>query len=607
MRISSIRIEKCSAVVVVVLLGVGSSAFGQRIGLVAAYGFDEGTGPVVGDVSAHGNSGVLSGATWTAGGRFSKALFFDGSDAFVTVNDSASLDLTNGMTLEAWVHPTAASGTWSTILIKEASGGLDYILGTDPANRPTCSLTIGNIGMQAVTGTEALALNVWTHLAATYDGTTLRLYANGVEIAGRPVSGDIAISDSALRIGGNSVWGEYFTGMIDEVQVYNRALTLAEIQNDMIAPAGDGLPPDTQPPTGPEDLLANSISSSQILLSWKPATDDVGVSEYLVERRDPGSASFVEIGTTTATSFYSTALVAGTIYGYRVRAADAAGNLSIYSSVASATTSIFSQSGGASSPDFSAEVHEAIEGPGSREFNGMNLPLTVNGANTLLIAAWHSEYDRDAPESWRVEWDGVPGTLITDTNGYTGDDGNRRFRTYYWVNPTPGAKLLVVTNDVADSDNELAVSAVLLTNVAQANPIRAVALDVSTGDRTSESETVATTTNDLVVHIIADALVTRGTLGSGETSRSVANDGKHAVDGDASLWISTKRGSLRISATSRGRARSIANSAIGRVAGPADSTITRSDIAIASSRSCVMNSTALRFDCQMSRTSFSIN
>lgn len=104
----------------------------------------------------------------------------------------------------------------------------------------------------------------------------------------------------------------------------------------------------------------------------------------------------------------------------------------------------------------------------------------------------------------------------------------------------------MVTNPPADTTaNAPAVSVILFGNVAQANPLGAIALDVLPSARTSESEMVPTTTNDLVVRVIADALIVRGTLGNGETPRSVANDGAHPVEGgDASLWISTKPGEL---------------------------------------------------------------
>ena len=79
-------------------------------GLVAAYSFNEGNGTTVNDTSGKGNHGTISGAQWTDSGRYGKALVFNGVKAWVTVNDAPSLDLTAGMTLEAWVYPTALNG-----------------------------------------------------------------------------------------------------------------------------------------------------------------------------------------------------------------------------------------------------------------------------------------------------------------------------------------------------------------------------------------------------------------------------------------------------------------------------------------------------------------
>ena len=58
------------------------------------------------DASGNNNTGAITGATWTASGRFGAALSFNGTNALITINDSASLRLTAGMTLEAWVNPT---------------------------------------------------------------------------------------------------------------------------------------------------------------------------------------------------------------------------------------------------------------------------------------------------------------------------------------------------------------------------------------------------------------------------------------------------------------------------------------------------------------------
>jgi len=89
-------------------------------------------------------------------------------------------------------------------------------------------------------GTAALALNTWSHLAATYDGTTLRLYVNGALAGSRAVASPLITSTGVLRIGGNNVWGEWFAGLIDEVRLYNKALSATEIQADMAAPINGG-------------------------------------------------------------------------------------------------------------------------------------------------------------------------------------------------------------------------------------------------------------------------------------------------------------------------------------------------------------------------------
>ena len=203
-------------------------------GLVAAYGFNQGSGVQVTDASGQGNTGTISSATWTAAGKFGAALSFNGTSSWVTVADAASLDLTTGMTIEAWVNPAV----WQRVAVCRAErkyGGLAYALySANNASRPAAFVhTDTDIG---VNGVAAVPLNTWTHLAVTYDGATLRMFVNGVQVSSRAVPGSTAMTSGALRIGGNSVWGEYFKGLIDEVRIYNRALTAAEIQTDMNTP-----------------------------------------------------------------------------------------------------------------------------------------------------------------------------------------------------------------------------------------------------------------------------------------------------------------------------------------------------------------------------------
>jgi hypothetical protein len=207
-----------------------------QAGPVAAYGFNEGAGATVSDLSGNGNSGTITGATWTPSGKFGSSLTFNGTSNVVTIAHNASLSLGTAMTLEAWVKPSALS-SWRCVILKEATNGLTYALyASDTASRP--SGYIHTNSDTDVTSSTALALNAWTHLALTYDGATMRLFVNGVQAATRAISGSITTSTSALRIGGNNVWGEYFSGQIDEVRLYNRALSAAEIQSDMSMPVG---------------------------------------------------------------------------------------------------------------------------------------------------------------------------------------------------------------------------------------------------------------------------------------------------------------------------------------------------------------------------------
>jgi concanavalin A-like lectin/glucanase superfamily protein/BACON domain-containing protein len=207
--------------------------------LIGAWGFDEPSGTNATDASGRGHTGTISGATRTTAGRFGGALSFDGVNDIVNVADTNALDLTTGMTLEAWIQPTAVGSAWRTVLMKEQPGNLVYSLyaGNGGGGPATHVFTTGDIG---INGTAATPIGSWTHLAATYDGAVLRLYVNGTQAATRNLTGALRTSTGALRIGGNTIWSEWYAGLIDEVRVYNRALTAAEIQTDMTKAVSSG-------------------------------------------------------------------------------------------------------------------------------------------------------------------------------------------------------------------------------------------------------------------------------------------------------------------------------------------------------------------------------
>jgi len=219
-------------------------------GPVLAMSFNETAGTTAVDSSGNNNTGTIAGATRVTGQTgFGGALQFNGSSSIVNIAHSASLALSSGMTLEAWVNPSANAGTsvndgWRTVIMKERSTtGLAYGLysndGDSNPSRPAGYIRNNGTDVEAANG-PAVPLGVWTHLAVTYDGTTLRLYVNGVLRNSVAAAGGITASTAPLRIGGNTVFSvpgtEYFAGLIDEVRIYNRALSAAEITADMNTP-----------------------------------------------------------------------------------------------------------------------------------------------------------------------------------------------------------------------------------------------------------------------------------------------------------------------------------------------------------------------------------
>jgi hypothetical protein len=290
---------------------------------VAAYGFDEGAGTTGTDASGNGNTLTLgTGVTWATAGRNGGALSFAGTGDAV-VNDSPSLRLTTGMTVESWVRPTGGSG-WRTVALKERAGGLSYALyAGSTGGGPAGYVNTGGADVEdAATG--ALALNAWTHLAVTYDGAALGIHVNGALQKSVPVTGSLVSATGALHIGGNSIWGERFTGQLDDLRVYNLALTPAQIQADMAQAVTTGAVVDTRPPAiGALALGAATRTSATI--AW---TTDEAASTQLDwgPTAAYGSTTALDATLSAAHAVTLTGLAPGATYHVRARSRDAAGN-----------------------------------------------------------------------------------------------------------------------------------------------------------------------------------------------------------------------------------------------------------------------------------------
>jgi glucose/arabinose dehydrogenase len=363
-------------------------------GPVAAYSFNAGTGMTVVDASGNANTGTLSGATWAAAGKFGNALSFDASKRsnLVTVPDSASLRLATGMTIEGWVNPSTLGTnpqSWRTVALKERTGGMAYALyANNRSARPTGQVYVG--GEQNVAGTAQLALNIWTHLATTYDGANLRLYVNGAQVATKAQTGSIIASTGALRIGGNSLWGEWFGGLIDEVRIYNRALTAAEIQTDMTT----AVAPDNVPPSTPTGLTQTGRTENSVSLAWNASNDNVGVTGYGLY------LGGVSKGSSPTTSATIGGLACSSTSTAAVDAADAAGNRSGQTSITVTTSPC----------DTTPPTVEITSPAGGTMLNG-TVVVSATAADDIGVAGVQFKLDgavlgiEDTASPYSVSWD----------------------------------------------------------------------------------------------------------------------------------------------------------------------------------------------------------
>jgi hypothetical protein len=206
---------------------------------VASFGFDEESGSTARDSSGFANHGSISGATRVSGGKHGKAMRFDGSNDIVTVADSASLDLKTGMTLEAWVRPTALS-TYRPVIVKtRGSSSFSYMLyAHDETKRP--SGWIRTSADRTTNSTAALPTSTWSHIAVTYDGASLRFFVNGVQNRSKAFTGSLAVGTGSLRIGGAGVWSEWFKGDLDDIRIWNKPLSASQITTEMTVDAKGG-------------------------------------------------------------------------------------------------------------------------------------------------------------------------------------------------------------------------------------------------------------------------------------------------------------------------------------------------------------------------------
>ena len=197
-------------------------------GLVSYWSLNEIKGKTVPDDWGE-NDGTIEGAE-KAKGKYGNALQFDGQDNYVNCGNDASLDITDAISIEAWVYMESV-GTYPTVVAKSGANWgyiFEFLTTTGKIN---LYLDKANPSWANVAET-GVQLKEWTHLAATYDGKTIHYYFNG-KLDGTYSNipgGQIAENADNVHLGGRKVGEPHnFDGIIDEVRIYNRALSEAEV------------------------------------------------------------------------------------------------------------------------------------------------------------------------------------------------------------------------------------------------------------------------------------------------------------------------------------------------------------------------------------------
>ncbi|MGZ4098778.1 MAG: LamG domain-containing protein, partial [Bacteroidia bacterium] len=157
-------------------------------------------------------------------------LDFDGANDQVNVPNSASLNITGNITLEAWVYATKNSGVQNTMCKSSNSQNTGYIFPRTDDGWAHFIVYLHIAGAWRTLSAPYGALNQWHHLAATWDGTNIRLYKDGVLVATSPnYSGLITSNTNQLTIGQQPGYSEYFGGQLDECRIWNVARTQCDI------------------------------------------------------------------------------------------------------------------------------------------------------------------------------------------------------------------------------------------------------------------------------------------------------------------------------------------------------------------------------------------
>ncbi len=214
------------------------------LGLSSYWPMNENTGTNVTDITGNGLNATANNTSWQTTGKIGSALDFNGTTSVVTTSATPWVNNMARFSISAWIYPRSlGEGNHGRIIGKSAgtdisSDGWMLNMTNDVVNGLAFTMDFNSTHLSIVSDANAYALNSWTHVALTWDGTpaasSVKLYVNGSQITTSYTNsgGGARADDSAnvVMIGNNPANSRTFDGYLDEVRIYNRTLSAAEVQ-----------------------------------------------------------------------------------------------------------------------------------------------------------------------------------------------------------------------------------------------------------------------------------------------------------------------------------------------------------------------------------------
>ena len=273
------------------------------------------------DVTAYKNNASSNDAQ-LAKDRFKKAnraYSFDGTASSMIAANSAQQN-SDYTTIAFWINVKNLPVNGEAFILSNGGWQERWKISLPSHGKPVFT-TNGTGGISDMdSGNSALTPGTWTHVAMTHDGAKDKIYINGQPVASKDVTGTLHSTTQPLGFGWNPIdGGNFLDGSLDEVRIYNRALTDQEVADLFASQSTETPEADTEAPSTPLNLVA-AVDHTNIGLSWSPSTDNVGVTAYNVYQ--DGAI----IATTSDVTHRLTGLTPQTKYILGVSAVDAAGN-----------------------------------------------------------------------------------------------------------------------------------------------------------------------------------------------------------------------------------------------------------------------------------------